>query len=134
MTANLDLSIAELGAQLRGGATTARELAEESLQRIRERDWAFNAFLRTTEDQALTAADAADAAINAGTAGPLTGIPLGVKDVLCTAGAETTAGSKILKGFSPPYTATTVQRAFDAGAVMVGKTNCDEFAMGSSTE
>ena len=68
------------------------------------------------------------------TASPLCGIPMALKDVLCVDGIETTAGSKILRGFKPPYTGTAVQRLFDAGAVCVGKTNCDEFAMGSSTE
>src|SRR5207253_10968726 len=79
-------------------------------------------------------ARAADKAIKAGRAGPLTGIPMAVKDVLCVRGVETTAGSQILRGFKPPYTGTAVQRLFDAGAVMLGVTNCDEFAMGSSTE
>src|SRR5205823_343152 len=77
---------------------------------------------------------AADKALKAGDPGPLTGIPMAVKDVLCVKGVETTAGSQILKGFKPPYTGTAVQRLFEAGAVMLGVTNCDEFAMGSSTE
>src|SRR5205823_13313259 len=77
---------------------------------------------------------AADKALKAGDPGPLTGIPMAVKDVLCVKGVETTAGSQILRGFKPPYTGTAVQRLFDEGAVMLGVTNCDEFAMGSSTE
>src|SRR5207247_9831866 len=84
--------------------------------------------------RAAEQAQAADRALRDGTAGPLAGIPMAVKDVLCVKGVETTAGSQILKGFKPPYTGTAVQRLFDAGAVMLGVTNCDEFAMGSSTE
>src|ERR1700756_122726 len=125
MTANLDRSIAELTSLLTAGEVTARQLAEESLRRIAERDPGLGAFLLTIEDLALRSADAADAAIKSGSPGQLVGIPMAVKDVLCTRGVETTAGSKILKGFVPPYTATTVQRALDAGAVTVGKTNCD---------
>ena len=131
---SLDASIADLSAQLRAGDLTARQLAEESLARIEARDGALAAFLRTTPDRSLAAADAADAAIKAGTAGSLAGVPMAIKDVLVVEGIETTAGSKILAGFEPPYTATTVQRALDAGALPMGKTNCDEFAMGSSTE
>ncbi len=131
---SLDASIADLSAQLRAGDLTARQLAEESLARIEARDGAVAAFLRTTPDRALAAADAADSAIKAGTASSLAGVPMAIKDVLVVEGIETTAGSKILAGFEPPYTATTVQRALDAGALPMGKTNCDEFAMGSSTE
>jgi aspartyl-tRNA(Asn)/glutamyl-tRNA(Gln) amidotransferase subunit A len=131
---SLDASIADLSAQLRAGDLTARQLAEESLARIEARDGALAAFLRTTPDRSRAAADAADAAIKAGTAGSLAGVPMAIKDVLVVEGIETTAGSKILAGFEPPYTATTVQRALDAGALPMGKTNCDEFAMGSSTE
>ena len=134
MSVSLEMSIAELGLRLRAGEVTARELAEESLDRISARDGALGAFLRTTPDVALAAADTVDTAIADGRGGPLAGMPMAVKDVFCTEGVESTAGSKILKGFIPPYTATTVIRATDAGAVSVGKTNCDEFAMGSSTE
>ncbi len=104
------------------------------LSRIESADPDVKAFLRVTEDLALQQADAADRALKSGEAGPLTGIPMAVKDVLCVKGVETTAGSQILRGFKPPYTGTAVQRLFDAGAVMLGVTNCDEFAMGSSTE
>ena len=131
---SLDRPISEIGAALGSGETTARELAQASIDRIAALDGALGAFLSTTPELALEAADAADVAIQAGTAGPLTGIPLAIKDVLCLKGAECTAGSRILAGFIPPYTATTVQRALDAGMVPVGKTNCDEFAMGSSGE
>ena len=126
--------IAELSAALRAGETSSRELAQASLNRVAEVDQKLGAFLTTTPGLALEAADAADRAIASGAAGPLAGIPLAVKDVLCLKGVECTAGSKILAGFVPPYTATTVQRALDAGAVPIGKTNCDEFAMGSSNE
>jgi aspartyl-tRNA(Asn)/glutamyl-tRNA(Gln) amidotransferase subunit A len=132
MSANA--SIAELSAALKAGETSSRELAQASLDRVAEVDHKLGAFLTTTPELALEAADAADRAIASGTAGPLAGIPLAVKDVLCLKGVECTAGSKILAGFVPPYTATTVQRALDAGAVPIGKTNCDEFAMGSSNE
>ena len=131
---SLDRPIAEIGAALRSGETSARDLAEASLARIANVDERLGAFLTTTAELALHAADAADGAIKAGTAGPLAGIPLAIKDVLCLKGVECTAGSKILAGFVPPYTATTVQRALDAGALPMGKTNCDEFAMGSSNE
>jgi aspartyl-tRNA(Asn)/glutamyl-tRNA(Gln) amidotransferase subunit A len=127
-------SIAELSAALKAGETSSRELAQASLDRVAAVDQKLGAFLTTTPELALEAADAADRAIASGAAGPLAGIPLAVKDVLCLKGVECTAGSKILAGFVPPYTATTVQRALDAGAVPIGKTNCDEFAMGSSNE
>ncbi len=127
-------SIAELGAALRAGTFSARDLAQRSLDRIAAVDSDLGAFLLTTPDQALAAADAADEAIASDTAGPLTGIPMAIKDVLCLEGVECTAGSRILAGFVPPYTATTVARALSAGALPIGKTNCDEFAMGSSNE
>ncbi|MEA2647111.1 MAG: aspartyl-tRNA(Asn)/glutamyl-tRNA(Gln) amidotransferase subunit [Chloroflexota bacterium] len=130
----LDASIAMLAAAMRAGELTSRTLVEDCLARVATHDGDLGAFLRTTPERALAAADAADVAIRAGGGSMLTGIPMAVKDVLCTEGIETTAGSKILQGFLPPYTATTVARAEAAGAVMLGKTNCDEFAMGSSTE
>jgi aspartyl-tRNA(Asn)/glutamyl-tRNA(Gln) amidotransferase subunit A len=119
----LTAPIAELRAELASGAVTAGDLAQESLRVIAADDPSLNAFLRTTPSRAVPAGE-----------GPLAGIPMAVKDVLCTEGVETTAGSKILAGFIPPYTATSVRQAIDAGAMMMGKTNCDEFAMGSSNE
>ena len=128
------LTIGEVQQLLRDGETSAQELLYLHLDRIESADEDVKAFLRRTEPLAAEQARAADKAIKAGRAGPLTGIPMAVKDVLCVRGVETTAGSQILRGFKPPYTGTAVQRLFDAGVVMLGVTNCDEFAMGSSTE
>src|SRR5438309_2915049 len=130
----LEQGIVRLREALTRREVSARELTEESLRRIDDLDGKLHAFLRTTPELALRTAGAADASLAAGTAGPLAGIPMAIKDVLCLQDVETTASSKILQGFVPPYTATTVQRALDNGAVPVGKTACDEFAMGSSTE
>jgi aspartyl-tRNA(Asn)/glutamyl-tRNA(Gln) amidotransferase subunit A len=113
---------------------SAVELAKAHLDRIEQLNPSLNAFLRTTPELALQQAAAADARIQTGDAAPLTGIPVAIKDVLSVRGVETTAGSQILRGFRPPYDATCVERLKAAGAVIVGMTNCDEFAMGSSTE
>jgi len=128
------LTISELRHLLDSREISARELLGLHLERIEVADPDVKAFLRLTTAQAAEQAQAADRALRDGTAGPLAGIPMAVKDVLCVKGVETTAGSQILQGFKPPYTGTAVQRLFDAGAVMLGVTNCDEFAMGSSTE
>ena len=128
------LTIAELQRLLRARELSTADLLSEHLERIDNVDDHVKAFLRITKDLAREQAAAADRALKAGEAGPLAGIPLAVKDVLCVRGVETTAGSQILRGFKPPYTGTAVARLFEAGAVMVGVTNCDEFAMGSSTE
>ena len=102
---------------------------------IRREEPRIGAFLRVTEAEARAQAEAADRRLAAGDgAGPLTGIPVAVKDVLSVRGVETTAGSQILRGYRPPYDATAIARLREAGAVFVGMTNCDEFAMGSSTE
>ncbi|HEY6875841.1 MAG TPA: Asp-tRNA(Asn)/Glu-tRNA(Gln) amidotransferase subunit GatA [Candidatus Dormibacteraeota bacterium] len=128
------LTISELRRLLDERELSARELLGLHLERIEAADTDVKAFLRLTSEHAARQAEAADRALKEGTAGPLAGIPMAVKDVLCVKGIETTAGSQILRGFKPPYTGTAVQRLFDAGAVMIGVTNCDEFAMGSSTE
>jgi aspartyl-tRNA(Asn)/glutamyl-tRNA(Gln) amidotransferase subunit A len=119
---------------LRLGSVSSADLVTAHVDRIEKLDPKVKAYLRFTPEVWEKQAEEADRKIRQGEGGPLVGIPMAVKDVLCVRGVETTAGSKILKGFKPPYTATAVQRLFDAGAVMLGVTNCDEFAMGSSTE
>jgi len=129
-----ELTIKEASRLLRLGSISAADLVTAHVQRIERLDQHVKAFLRFTPEVWEKQADEADRRLRQGDAPPLCGIPLAVKDVLCVRGVETTAGSQILKGFRPPYTATAVARLFEAGAVMLGVTNCDEFAMGSSTE
>jgi aspartyl-tRNA(Asn)/glutamyl-tRNA(Gln) amidotransferase subunit A len=135
VTALPGLTIAEAGARLRRGDLSATELARAALQRMaagRE----LNAFITVADEaEVLRAAEAADGRLRASTAaGPLDGIPLAIKDVIATAGLRTTAASRILERFVPSYDATVTARLRASGAVIVGKTNCDEFAMGSSNE
>ena len=129
-----ELTIKEAARLLRLHSISAAELLAAHVKRIERVDHNVKAFLRFTPELWEQQADDADAKLRWGNAGPLAGIPLAVKDVLCVRGVETTAGSQILRGFRPPYTGTAVSRLFNAGAVMLGMTNCDEFAMGSSTE
>jgi aspartyl-tRNA(Asn)/glutamyl-tRNA(Gln) amidotransferase subunit A len=128
------LTARDAGRLLRLGSISSADLVTAHVERIERLDRHVKAYLRFTPELWEKQAEEADRRIREGTAGPLTGIPVAVKDVLCVRGVETTAGSQILRGFKPPYTATAVGRLFDAGAVMLGVTNCDEFAMGSSTE
>ncbi len=128
-----ELGIAEARDALAAGEMSARELAEAHIAAV-EGARHLNAFVTETPDRALADADASDARRRASTTGALDGIPIAVKDLFCTEGVMSTAGSRILEGFVPPYESTVTANLFGAGAVMLGKTNMDEFAMGSSNE
>ena len=129
-----DKSIAELSASLRAGEFSSEELTRHYLERIERLDPGLNSFISVTAERALAQARAADQRIRAGDAGPLTGIPVVHKDIFCTEGVRTSCGSRMLDSFTAPYNATLVERLAAAGVVMLGKTNMDEFAMGSSNE
>ncbi|MBV9078735.1 MAG: Asp-tRNA(Asn)/Glu-tRNA(Gln) amidotransferase subunit GatA [Methylobacteriaceae bacterium] len=133
MTDLTDLTLADARDGLRARRFSATELAQSHLARI-EAARALNAFVLETPDRALAAAAASDARIASGDARPLEGVPLGVKDLFCTQGVRTTACSRILDGFVPPYESTVTSQLWRDGAVMLGKLNNDEFAMGSSNE
>jgi aspartyl-tRNA(Asn)/glutamyl-tRNA(Gln) amidotransferase subunit A len=127
-------TLAELSAGLQAGKFSSVELTQHFLQRIKDLDGQLNSYITVTEQQALEQAKAADAKRAQGNASPLTGIPLAYKDIFCTKGVRTSCGSHMLDNFIAPYTATVVENLENAGAVMLGKTNMDEFAMGSSNE
>lgn len=129
-----DLSISEALDKLDKREISATELTQAHLAQIERYDGQVRAFITVTPELALAQAQAADEARAKGDTRPLLGIPLALKDVLSTQGVETTCGSKILKGYKPLFNATAVQRLLDAGMVLLGKANMDEFAMGSSTE
>ncbi|MCI0508576.1 aspartyl/glutamyl-tRNA(Asn/Gln) amidotransferase subunit A [Chromohalobacter marismortui] len=129
-----DKTLTELAASLEAGEFSSRELCQAALQRIEQLDGGLNSFITVTAEQALANADAADQARKAGHAGPLAGLPLALKDIFCTQGVRTSCGSKMLDSFVAPYDATVVEKLGHAGAVNLGKTNMDEFAMGSSNE
>jgi aspartyl-tRNA(Asn)/glutamyl-tRNA(Gln) amidotransferase subunit A len=127
------LTIAEARDRLRAGDVTAQELTEACLSAIDDAN-ALNAVVHRTDEIAREQANAAQERIRAGDAPAMCGIPVGIKDLFCTKGVPSQAGSKILEGFRPEYESTVSRQLFEAGAVMVGKLNMDEFAMGSSNE
>ncbi|WP_279356268.1 Asp-tRNA(Asn)/Glu-tRNA(Gln) amidotransferase subunit GatA [Methylobacterium indicum] len=128
-----DLTLAQARDGLRAKEFSARELAQAHIDAI-EKARVLNAYLLETPDRALAMADVADQKLAAGEARPLEGLPLGIKDLFCTHGVTTTAASKILEGFQPHYESTVTHNLWRDGAVMLGKLNLDEFAMGSSNE
>ncbi|MGA8871422.1 MAG: Asp-tRNA(Asn)/Glu-tRNA(Gln) amidotransferase subunit GatA [Candidatus Acidiferrales bacterium] len=135
MSAATSWTIAGVRAALEAKRISARELAAEFYARIDSRNAELNAFLTLSPERAYAQADRIDAAIGRGeTLPPLAGVPIAIKDVLSTRGIRTTCASKILESYVPPYDATAVERLDGAGAVFLGKTNCDEFAMGGSNE
>jgi len=135
MSAAMTWTIAGVRSALLAKNISARELAKEFFAAIDRRNPELNAYLTLSPERAYAQADRVDAAVARGEAlGPLAGVPIGVKDVISTRGLRSTCGSKILENYVPPYDATAVERLEAAGAVILGKTNCDEFAMGSSTE
>ena len=127
-------TIAELAQGLKNGDFSSEELTKNFLQRIKQYDSELNSFITVSEDHALAQARAADEVIAKGNASIMTGIPLAQKDIFCTNGIKTTCGSKMLDNFIAPYDATVIHKFNQAGSVMLGKTNMDEFAMGSSNE
>jgi aspartyl-tRNA(Asn)/glutamyl-tRNA(Gln) amidotransferase subunit A len=129
------LSLRELGQAVISGQAKAAELVGGCLERIAVLNPEINAYLSVENEMALRTAEDIDAAARRGDPlGPLAGVPVGIKDVIAIAGIPAAAGSRILEGYVPPYTATAVRRLKEAGAVVLGKLNCDEFAMGSSNE
>ena len=137
MTELTDLTLTEMQAGLNKGEFSSRELVQAALDRMAKLEPSLHAFLHVAGESALKQADEADKKRKSNGANgstPLLGIPVAIKDVLTVAGLPCTCGSKILQGFVPPFTGTAVKRLLEAGIVIVGKTNTDEFAMGSSTE
>jgi aspartyl-tRNA(Asn)/glutamyl-tRNA(Gln) amidotransferase subunit A len=135
MSAGTPWTIATVRDALLAKKTSARELAKDFYARIERRNPELNAFLALCPERAYAQADRVDAAVAQGQPlPPLAGVPVATKDVISTRGVRTTCGSKILENYTPPYDATAIERLENAGAVILGKTNCDEFAMGSSNE
>lgn len=130
----LDKTVAELSSALKNKEISSVEVTQSYLDRIAATHTEFNAYITVTADQALQEAKQADDLIATGNAGKLTGVPIAQKDIFCTDGVKTTCGSKMLDNFIAPYNATVIEKFKQAGTVCLGKTNMDEFAMGSSNE
>lgn len=130
----LNKTLKQLSDGLASGSFSSVELTKTYLDNIKKHDSQLNAYITVTEDAALSQAATADANRAAGTVSPLTGLPIAIKDIFCTNGVKTSCGSKMLDNFVAPYESTATQKLSEAGMVMLGKTNLDEFAMGSSTE
>jgi len=129
-----ELTIHQAHILLKKKEMSSKELTRSVLDRIHSLDNRIDAFITVTEDLAMAQAAQADQNISRGNITPLLGIPLAIKDLICTKGILTTCASKILEHFIPPYNATVMKKLGDAGAIIIGKTNMDEFAMGSSNE
>ena len=131
----LDFTATQLAIEIKEGRTTAVTAMEAVIGQIEQREAELNCYITFDKEQAMEAARRAQEAIETGTlTGPLAGVPMAVKDNLCTEGMLTTCGSKILENFVPQYSSEAVRLLEEAGAVIIGKTNMDEFAMGSTTE
>ena len=128
------LTIHELHEKLKNKEISAKELTESVFKRLSETEEKIKAYLTITKDEAQKETEEADKNIKSGNASPLTGIPLAIKDNICTDGIKTTCASRILESFIPPYDAAVITKLKKSGYILVGKTNMDEFAMGSSTE
>ena len=131
----MSLTAVELGKKIKSGEVTAVEATKAALEQIKKLDGTYNCYVTVDEEAALKEAEEVQKKIEAGElTGPLAGVPVAVKDNMCTEGMLTTCSSKILYNFKPTYTAEAVLNLKKAGAVVIGKTNMDEFAMGSTTE
>src|SRR3954467_10880509 len=130
----LNSMLPELSAALAAKKISSAELTRQCLERVRSLDPELNAFITVDEEQALSAARRADDQLRKGEGGPLTGIPVALKDIYCTRGLRTTCGSRMLENYTSPYDAHVVQELDRAGMPLLGKCNMDEFAMGSSNE
>ena len=134
MTALWQEGAASLARRVTAREVSAEDVARAHLDRISALEPRVGAFLHLMPEQALRRARKVDAAVAAGSPPPLAGVPIAIKDVIAVADEPTTCGSRILEGYRPPFSATVVERLLSAGVVILGKTNMDEFAMGSSTE
>ena len=130
------LTALELGKKIKAGEVTVEEAVKAQLEKIKERDSVYNCYVTVMEEEALKRAAEVQKQIDAGELkdSPLAGVPVAIKDNICTKGVLTTCSSKILNNFKPPYDATVIEKLEAAGAVIIGKVNMDEFAMGSTTE